>query len=158
MRSRFTFALVALSWLATGFAAQDYPDKPVLVLVPTPTGSPPDMVARLISPGLTALFSQQFIVDNRSSGGDGMLGTELAAKSTPDGYTLLVGTPGTLTITRYVHKDVPYDTLRDFAPIKWFFCLNFSNQLVLFALRWLSELPTVCAKKRALSRIIASVS
>ena len=50
------------------------------------------------------------------------------------------------------------DPLRDFAPIKWFFCLNFSNQLVLFALRWLSELPTVCAKKRALSRIIASVS
>lgn len=117
MRSRFTFALVALSWLATGFAAQDYPDKPVRVLVPTPTGSPPDMVARLISPGLTALFSQQFIVDNRSSGGNGMLGTELAAKSTPDGYTLLVGTPGTLTIARYVHKDVPYDTLRDFAPI-----------------------------------------
>src|SRR5690606_5846576 len=69
-----------------------------------------------ITPGLSTLFGQQFIVDNRS-GADGMLGTELAAKATPDGYTLLVGTPGMLTIMRYVQKDVPYDTLRDFAPI-----------------------------------------
>jgi tripartite-type tricarboxylate transporter receptor subunit TctC len=116
VRSRYTFALVALFWVATGFAAQDYPNKPVRVLVPTPAGSTPDMVVRRVTPGLTTHFSQQFIADNRS-GTDGMLGTELAAKATPDGYTLLVGTPGTLTITRYVHKDVPYDTLRDFAPI-----------------------------------------
>ena len=59
--------------------------------------------------------------------------------------------------------EVPSDSsaiepLRDFAPIRWFFCLNFSSQLVLFALRWLSEFPTVCAKKRALSRMIESVS
>jgi tripartite-type tricarboxylate transporter receptor subunit TctC len=88
----------------------------VRVLVPTPAGSTPDMVARLITPAFTALFGQQFIVDNRSGAG-GMLGTELAAKATPDGYTLVIGTPGTLTIMRYVQKDVPYDTLRDFAPI-----------------------------------------
>jgi tripartite-type tricarboxylate transporter receptor subunit TctC len=101
---------------ATGVAAQGYPNKPVRVLVATPAGSMPDQVARMVSPGLATLFGQQFIVDNRS-GANGTLGTELAAKATPDGYTLLVGTPGTLTIMRYVQKDAPYDALRDFAPI-----------------------------------------
>ena len=116
MKSRVLCALVGLLWFTLGFAAKDYPDKPVRVLVPTATGSTTDKVARLITPGLTALFSQQFIVDNRS-GADGTLGTELAAKAKPDGYTLVVGRPSTLTIAQYVHKDVAYDTLRDFVPI-----------------------------------------
>ena len=110
-------ALLLLScWTAASAAAEDYPNKPVRVLVPTPAGSTPDMTARLVTPGLTSLFGQQFIVDNRSGAG-GMLGTELAAKATPDGYTLVMGTPGTLTIMQYVQKDVPYNTLRDFVPI-----------------------------------------
>ena len=111
--------IVALAWLClpcSGWAAQDYPNKPVRVLVPTPAGSTPDMVARLITPGMTEHFGQQFIADNRSGAG-GMLGAELAARATPDGYTLLIGTPGTLTIVQYLHKELPYDTLRDFAPI-----------------------------------------
>jgi tripartite-type tricarboxylate transporter receptor subunit TctC len=116
VKSRWIVALVAPCWLTTSLAAQDYPDKPVRVLVPTPAGSTPDVVARMVTPGLSALFGQQFLVDNRSGAG-GMLGTELAAKATPDGYTLLIGTPGTLTIMRYVQKHVPYDTLRDFAPV-----------------------------------------
>ena len=117
MLSRCILALALLGWQAANGAAQsDYPNKPVRVLVPTPAGSTPDMVARLITPGFTSLFGQQFIVDNRSGAG-GMLGTELAAKATPDGYTLVIGTPGTLTIMQYVQKEVPYDTLRDFAPV-----------------------------------------
>lgn len=116
MKFRCIFVLVGLIWQATGFAAQDYPNKPVRVLVATPARSTPDMVARLVTPGLSTLFGQQFLVDNRS-GANGMLGTELAAKATPDGYTLVMGTPSTLTIMRYVHKDVPYDALRDFSPI-----------------------------------------
>lgn len=115
MKYRCIAALAALCWCGA-VGGQDYPNKPVRVLLPTPAGSTPDRMARLITPGLSTLFGQQFIVDNRS-GADGMLGTELAAKATPDGYTLLVGTPGMLTIMRYVQKDVPYDTLRDFAPI-----------------------------------------
>ena len=115
--SRFILTLALLCWHAVLPAAQDdYPNKPVRVLVPTPAGSTPDMVARMVTPGFTSFFGQQFIVDNRSGAG-GMLGTELAAKATPDGYTLVVGTPGTLTIMQYVQKDVPYDTLRDFTPI-----------------------------------------
>lgn len=120
MKYRCIVALAALCGCgavhAQAVSGQDYPNKPVRVLVPTPAGSTPDRVARLVTPGLSALFGQQFIVDNRSGAG-GMLGTELAANATPDGYTLLVGTPGTLTIMRYVQKNVPYDTLRDFAPI-----------------------------------------
>jgi tripartite-type tricarboxylate transporter receptor subunit TctC len=115
-----TEVAIALSLLsipiAQANAAQDYPNKPVRVLVPTPAGSTPDMVARLVTPGLSALFAHQFIVDNRSGAG-GLIGTDLASKATADGYTLLVGTPGTLTIMQYVQKDVPYNTLKDFAPI-----------------------------------------
>jgi len=97
-------------------AAQSYPAKPVRVIVPQPAGSTPDLVARLIAPGLSTLFGQQFIIDNRGGAG-GMIGTEIAARATPDGYTLVVGTPGTLTIMQHVQKNVPYDSLRDFVPI-----------------------------------------
>lgn len=116
MSVRFVLAVSALLGYAGSMLAQAYPDKPVRVLVPTPVGSTPDMVARLVTPGLSDLFGQQFIVDNRSGAG-GMLGTELAAKATADGHTLLVGTPSTLTIMQYVQKAVPYDTSKDFVPI-----------------------------------------
>lgn len=96
--------------------AQDYPVKPVRIIVPQPAGSTPDFVARLITPGLSTLFGQQFMIDNRGGAG-GMLGTEIAAKAPGDGYTLLMGTPGTLTIMPHVQKNVPYDPTRDFAPI-----------------------------------------
>jgi tripartite-type tricarboxylate transporter receptor subunit TctC len=112
----YTLAILALLGYVNGIAAQDYPNKPVRVLVPTPAGSTSDTVARLIAPGLAGRLGQQFIVDNRS-GAVGMLGTELAAKATPDGHTLLLGTPAALTIIHYTQKDVPYETLKDFTPI-----------------------------------------
>jgi tripartite-type tricarboxylate transporter receptor subunit TctC len=111
----YTLAILGFLSYASGIAAQDYPNTPVRVLVATPAGSTSDTVARLIAPGLAAHLGQQFIVDNRSGAG-GMLGTELAAKATPDGHTLLLGTPPALTIMHYVQKDVPYD-MKDFAPI-----------------------------------------
>jgi len=116
VRFRSSLVLLCLMGYAAGIAAQSYPNKPVRVLVPTAAGSIPDVVARLITPGLSALLGQPFLVDNRS-GANGMLGTELAAKATPDGHTLLIGTPATLTIVHYVHKQVPYETLKDYAPI-----------------------------------------
>lgn len=108
--------LVAMALVMMTATAQDYPSKPVRVLVPTPAGSTPDLSARLVTPGLSAHFGQQFIVDNRGGAG-GLIGTEVASRATPDGYTLLMGTPGTLTIMQYVQKNVPYNTLKDFAPI-----------------------------------------
>jgi len=119
VRTIAALPLVAAMWTLVPASAQEYPNypnKPVRVLVPTPAGSTPDLSARLVTPGLSAHFGQQFIVDNRSGAG-GMIGTELASKAAADGYTLLMGTPGTLTIMRYVQKNVPYDTLKDFTPI-----------------------------------------
>ena len=97
-------------------AASVYPNKPVRILVATLSGSTPDVVARVVAPGLSARLGQQFIIDNRG-GANGLIGAELAAKATPDGYTLLVGTTATLTVMRHVQKGVPFDTLKDFAPI-----------------------------------------
>lgn len=96
--------------------AQDYPSRPVRIIVPTPAGSATDMSMRLVAPGLAGLLGQQFVIDNRAGAG-GRIGTEVAAQAAADGYTLVLGTPGTLTIMQYVQKNVPYQTLRDFAPI-----------------------------------------
>lgn len=115
MMYRWLAALAAVLAAPPGFA-QDYPNRPVRVVVPQPAGSTPDLVTRLVTPGLSSLFGQQFVVDNRGGAG-GMIGTELGARSTPDGYTLVIGTPGTLTIMPHVQKSVPYHPLRDFAPI-----------------------------------------
>ncbi len=113
--SGIAFASI-LGAAACAHAADDYPNKPIRVVVPTPAGSTPDLVARIVTPGMSQFFGHQFIVDNRSGAG-GLIGTELASRATADGYTLLVGTPGTLTIMQYLQKDIAYDTLRDFVPI-----------------------------------------
>jgi tripartite-type tricarboxylate transporter receptor subunit TctC len=107
----FSFALFPL--LA---GAQDYPLRPVRIIVPTPAGSATDMSMRMVAPGLAGLLGQQFVIDNRAGAG-GRIGTEVAAHAAADGYTLVLGTPGTLTIMQHVQKDVSYQTLRDFAPV-----------------------------------------
>lgn len=117
MKPGFAIALALLwGYAALLSAAQVYPDKPVRVVVPQPAGSTPDMVTRLVTPGLSTHFGHQFIVDNRGGAG-GLIGTALVSNASADGYTLLVGTPGTLTIMQHVQKNVPYDTLKDFAPV-----------------------------------------
>ncbi len=93
-----------------------YPDKPVRVILSVPAGGTPDVVARMVTPGLSSLLGQQLVVDNRGGAG-GMIGAEIVAKAAPDGYTLFVSSPGALTILPHLRKQVPYDTLRDFAPI-----------------------------------------
>jgi tripartite-type tricarboxylate transporter receptor subunit TctC len=100
---------------APSYAAQHYPDRPVRVVVSTPAGSTPDVTARLIAPGLSRLLGQQLVIDNRGGAG-GLIGAELVAKSAPDGYTLFVSSAGALTILPHM-RHVPYDTLRDFAPV-----------------------------------------
>ncbi len=97
-------------------AAQTYPDKPVRVIVPVPAGGTPDVIARMVAPGLSNLLGQQLVIDNRGGAG-GLIGAELAAKAIPDGYTLFFSSPGSLTILPHLHKHVNYDTLRDFLPV-----------------------------------------
>jgi tripartite-type tricarboxylate transporter receptor subunit TctC len=94
----------------------DYPVRPVRIILPQPAGGGTDVVARAIAQTLTDAWGQQVIVDNRP-GANGIIGTDMAAKSKPDGYTLLYGFTSMLTINPSVYKSLPYDTLRDLAPI-----------------------------------------
>ncbi len=113
---RKVFAALALALLPPLATAQVYPSKPIRVIVSVPAGGTPDVTARLVTPGLSSLLGQQLVVDNRGGAG-GLIGAELAANATPDGYTLFISSPGALTILPHLRKSVPYDTLRDFAPI-----------------------------------------
>jgi tripartite-type tricarboxylate transporter receptor subunit TctC len=95
--------------------SQNYPTRPIRIIVPTSPPGGADVVARLIAPSLSERLGQQVIVDNRA-GASTMIGGELAAKAPPDGYTLLMGI-STLAINPATFKKVPYDALRDFVPI-----------------------------------------
>ena len=97
-------------------AAQTYPTKPVRIIIPFPPAGPTDNQARWAAQQLNAAFGQTFIADNRPGAG-GVPGTEIVVKSAPDGYTLLAGNPGPLTIAPTARTQMPYDTLRDLAPI-----------------------------------------
>jgi tripartite-type tricarboxylate transporter receptor subunit TctC len=108
--------LAVLAAAATPATAADYPLKPVRVIVPFPPGGFVDLGARVVSAPLGVALGQQVIVDNRGGAG-GIVGTELAARSAPDGYTLVVGSAGTHGINQSLYRKLPYNVLRDFQPI-----------------------------------------
>src|SRR5438034_5050704 len=99
-----------------GAQAQDYPSRPVRFVVPYAAGGSGDLLARLLGERLSAKWGQQVVVDNKPGAG-GLIGTEFAARSEPDGYTLYLATDGPLTIAATLNKHVPYDWKRDLAPI-----------------------------------------
>lgn len=115
IRLRMLAALAAMA-LEPPAAAQAYPDKPVRIIVPVVAGGTPDVVARMVTPGLASLLGHPLIIDNRGGAG-GLIAAELAAKAVPDGYTLFFSSPGSLTILPHMQKEVAYDTVRDFAPV-----------------------------------------
>jgi tripartite-type tricarboxylate transporter receptor subunit TctC len=100
---------------AVSTSAQEFPARPVRVIVPFAAGGPADFLTRLIAPKLTEAWKQPVVIDNRG-GGNQILGTELAAKAQPDGYTLLVTTGGS-AVNVSLYPKLPYDLLRDFAPV-----------------------------------------
>ena len=114
MRS-IVVALCAGLALAVSAQAQDYPTKPVRMLVGFPPGGATDLVARLLQPRLAEAFKQEIIVDNRP-GANSVIAADLTAKAAPDGYTLHLATLAALTISPTITK-VPYDPFRDFTPI-----------------------------------------
>ena len=117
--SRGAFARRAgavLAWCALPAAAADYPVKTVRIYVAAAPGGGVDITARLLAPRLSESFRQQFVVENRA-GASGNLGTEQAARAAPDGYVLLMGTIGTLAINPGLYRNLPFDTVRDFAPV-----------------------------------------
>jgi tripartite-type tricarboxylate transporter receptor subunit TctC len=98
------------------WAQAAWPAKPVRIVVPFAAGGTTDILARAIAPELSRAFGQQFIVDNRGGAG-GNVGAEIVARSAADGYTLLMGTVGTHGINRALYDKLPYDPIKDFAPV-----------------------------------------
>ena len=113
MKLPVTLALFAL---AVPSHAQDYPTKPIRLVVPYSPGGPVDIVGRLTALKLTDAFAQQVIVDNRAGGG-GNIAVEIVAKAAPDGYTLLMGANGTNAINPSLYPRLAVDAARDLAPI-----------------------------------------
>jgi tripartite-type tricarboxylate transporter receptor subunit TctC len=109
-------ALLLAAALVTDALAQAYPVKPVRLIVPFPPSGGNDVFARLLAQKLSEAWKQQVVVENRPGAG-GNIGTELAARAAPDGYTLLLGHTGTLAINPGLYPKLGYDTQRDFVPI-----------------------------------------
>jgi tripartite-type tricarboxylate transporter receptor subunit TctC len=110
-------ALLAIILIAPGAQAQSpWPAKPVRIVVPFAPGGTTDLLARALAPELSKSFGQQFVVENRAGAG-GNLGADAVAKSPPDGYTLLMGTVGTHGINKALYPALPFDPIKDFAPI-----------------------------------------
>lgn len=118
-----TPALVLAALLAQGVAAQ-LPSRPVHIVVAFPPGGGTDIVARLLQPRLAESWGQQVIVDNRA-GASGVIGTEFAARSAPDGTTLFLGTLGNLAVNQHLYPKMTIDPLRDFAPVTQVVAVHF---------------------------------
>ena len=124
MKKAWSFLLCALCCAATQFGAaqqswaaeQPYPNKPIRLIVATSPGGPNDLIARIVASPWGDALGRVIVIDNRA-GAAGMIGTEMAARATPDGYTLLLGFPGPLIIGPLLGDTPSYDALKDFAPV-----------------------------------------
>lgn len=116
MRSLRVAACVAAAALSAAASAQTYPARPVRFVVPLAPGGAGDIVARTVASKLSELWGTQVIIDNRS-GANTIIGTELVAKSRPDGYTWLLGVQGSLAINPAFYVKLPYDAVSDFDPV-----------------------------------------
>ncbi len=108
--------LCAGALVAAQAVAQPYPAKPIRVIVPFPPGGTSDILTRLIGAEIAKSWGQQVLADNRP-GANGNIGVELLARSAPDGYTLVLMDVGNLTISPSVYQKLPFDILRDLAPV-----------------------------------------
>lgn len=116
--NKWTGTVVMLACAAGGGAAlaQTYPHKPIRLVVAFPAGGSTDIIARIVGQKLGERLGQQLVIDNRGGAG-GTLGTEIAARANPDGYTLTMGTTSTHVIAAGAYANLKYDPLRDFEPI-----------------------------------------
>jgi len=110
------FVLSLLLALSSGLHAQPYPSKPIKVIVPFPAGGIADLYARLIGGRLSESWKQPIVVENRTGAG-GNIGADVVAKSAPDGYSLVMGSFGTHAVNVSLFSRMPYDPVKDFAPI-----------------------------------------
>ena len=117
-------AALAFAALSCSALAQPFPTKPVRIIVAFPPGGGVDIVARAMGPKLTEIWNQPVIVENRP-GASGVIGTEAAARSLPDGHTLFLGTLGNLTANQYLYPKMPVDPMRDLAPLTQVVAVHF---------------------------------
>ncbi len=143
-------------WLLSALAqAQSYPTKPVRIVIPFPPGNTTDIMTRLIAPKMSERLGQQVIVENRP-GASGMLGLDYVARSPADGYTIACVQGGNMVVLPHTSKSIPYDPLKDFAPI----AVSTTNYLAIVAdpkapFKTIGEMVKY-ATGRAASRILRS--
>jgi tripartite-type tricarboxylate transporter receptor subunit TctC len=115
-RLTVALALAAGAFLCAPASAQDYPSRPIRIIVPFAPGGVADNSARVVADKLGQRLNQQVVVENRP-GASGNIGSEQVARAAPDGYTLLLGFDGTMVVNPHTLPKMPFDTLRDFAPV-----------------------------------------
>jgi tripartite-type tricarboxylate transporter receptor subunit TctC len=113
MRHCLAFLLACVSWATL---AQGYPSRPIRVLIPFPAGSAADIIARAMEPQLRERLGQSLVIDNRGGAG-GNIAAEMTAKSSPDGYTIMMATIGTHAINHSLYSRLPFHPVRDFTPV-----------------------------------------
>src|SRR6266478_8862279 len=111
-----SLALLAMAAPGVAQTVDEYPNRPIRIIVPQAAGSGVDIQARVLAQKMTELWGQQWVVDNRP-GANGIIGMDTVAKSKPDGYTLVYASASVLAMNPFIYKSLPYNTLRDFAPI-----------------------------------------
>jgi tripartite-type tricarboxylate transporter receptor subunit TctC len=117
--SKFSVAVItalSISGFAVRAQAQDYPSKPITLIVPFPAGGGVDVIGRIVADKLAAALGQPVVIDNRG-GAAGVIGTRVAARAAPDGYTLVMATSGTIAINPNLYVNPGYHTLKDLSPI-----------------------------------------
>jgi tripartite-type tricarboxylate transporter receptor subunit TctC len=108
----------ALSLAGNAWGQADWPSRPVRIVVPFAPGGTTDLTARIVAEQLSQVFKQSFVVENKAGAG-GNLGAAEVAKAAPDGYTFLMGTPGTQAINQFLYPKMPYDTAKDLVPVSF---------------------------------------
>jgi len=139
-------ALLSLALLPPIASAQEYPVKPVRIIVPYAAGGNADILGRTLAQKLGDALKQPFVVENRG-GANGGIGTDLVAKSAPDGYTLLVTASGPLVVNPTLYAKVPYDPVKDFAPVSQ--CAVYQYVLVTLAASPYKSIAEIAQAARA---------
>ena len=114
--AKWATAVLVLAAVAPAVQAQDLPNKPIHIVIAFPPGGPTDFVGRLVADKVKDILGQTIIIENKP-GANGAIGADYVAKSAPDGTTLFLTTMGAVAITPHMRNDVPYDVIRDFAPV-----------------------------------------
>ncbi len=126
MRDPYRVGIVlAVAFAAYGAQAQNYPDRPLRLVVPQPAGGGYDLVGRIAADKLTQLLGQSVIVENKTGAGT-RAGTDFVAKAPADGYTLLIGAPPNIVFNQALYKDLPHDPQKDFTPAGLFVAFTYT--------------------------------